>query len=88
MSFHALLHVPSLSLSLLSPLPSSMFFSLAGGDWEKFEDSRKVSKKILSSVSSSEEPASSGAVCAADAMTSNSEWMALDDSRHKEVFGK
>ena len=29
-----------------------------------------------------------GAVCAADAMVSDSQWTALDDSRHKELFGE
>jgi hypothetical protein len=29
-----------------------------------------------------------GAVCAADAMVSDSQWTALDDSRHRELFGR
>ena len=71
----------SLSLSV------SLFPAL--GTWEKFEDTHQVSKKLLSSVSGGGEEAGSGggAVCAADAMVSDSQWTALDDSRHRELFG-
>ena len=81
---------PSFSLSLS---PSLLSLSLSAlGSWEKFEDSHHVSKKLLSSVRKGGEERGSGgregAVCAADAMVSDSQWTALDDSRHRELFGK
>lgn len=78
----------SLSLSF-SPF-LSLFFPVLG-TWEKFEDSHQVSKKLLSSVGGVGGEGGSGrgggAVCAADAMVSDSQWTALDDSRHRELFG-
>ena len=71
------------SLSLLPPLSPSMSLT----EWEHFEDSQHVSKKILSSAKK-EAVGGGGAVCAADAMVSDSQWTALDDSRHREMFGK
>ena len=61
------------------------------GTWEKFDDSHQVSKKLLSSVGKGGEKGGGGvgggAVCAADAMVSDSQWTALDDSRHRELLG-
>ena len=83
---------PSLPLSLSLSLPLFSLSLSALGSWEKFEDSHHVSKKLLSSVRKGGEERGSGgrggAVCAADAMVSDSQWTALDDSRHRELFGK
>ena len=49
-------------------------------EWERFEDTHQVSKKLLLSVGAADQPLSGGAVCAADAMVSDSQWTALDDS--------
>ena len=51
------------------------------GKWERFDDSgESLSKKLTSAAASSTEE--SGAVCAADALVSDSRWTALDDSHH------
>ena len=76
-AFHILIHV-----HVHTPV-----YTIKIDNWEKFEDSQ-VSKKLLSSVNSSEGPSNSGAVCAADAMISDSQWTALEDSRHRELFGE
>ena len=83
----------TLSVCLENFICLSLFLSVSAlGSWEKFEDSHQVSKKLLSSVRKGGEERGTGggggAVCAADAMVSDSQWTALDDSRHRELFGK
>ena len=51
------------------------------GTWEKFDDSgESLAKKLSTAAASSTEE--SGAVCAADALVSDSRWTALEDSHH------
>lgn len=52
------------------------------GKWEKFDDSSSLSRKLSNAAPSSTEEG--GAVCAADALVSNSQWTALDDSHQLE----
>ena len=81
---------PSLSLSHTHTHTPSPPLSLLLGNWEKFEESHQVSKKFLSSTVGGvvRKEGGGGAVCAADAMVSDSQWTALDDSRHRELFGE
>ena len=50
--------------------------------WEKFDDgdTRNISHKLSGAANSSGDD--HGAVCAADALVSDSGWTALDDARH------
>jgi len=48
--------------------------------WEKFDDSGSLSKDLSSAAATNMEEGG-GTVCAADALTSTSQWTALDDSQ-------
>ena len=62
-------------------IPFTLYsFYLIIGNWEKFEEMKPktVAKKLLSATS--DDGSRGGAVCAADAMVSDSQWTALEDS--------